>query len=144
MLILSLPLGILPIIVTLVLIVSNFLIAYNRKTPYGKAEAIKWEKLRRNMVHGNVKTVNEIYPMDIYLVYSIILGVDENIIDDFIESIKDSYLYLKDSNYLWYGVFMISRNNFLYTMRNSFVSPSLGRGFARSSGGAGGGGASGF
>ncbi|MEW9094860.1 MAG: DUF2207 domain-containing protein [Clostridiaceae bacterium] len=161
MIIISIPLtifsglyGALSIGVFVILLLWGGISLYNRKTPYGKREYDKWNKLKKDITKNKKEELFEAYPMDKYLIYSLVLGVEDRRLNEFKESIERDNYYYNNNNFLWFyfyaGMFnsRTGKNEFSSSIDSAFISISpssgAGGGFTGGGGGAGGGGAGGF
>ena len=153
LIIISGPYGFIALVICLILLLWSSISLYNRKTSYGQREYYKWSKFKQNIIKGNTKNAFNIYPMDKYFIYAIVLGIDDKRINEF-ETIIEDNRYSNNDNFLWLylysGMFnhKTGENNFTSSIDSAFTSslPSSGSGggFTSGGGGAGGGGAGGF
>ena len=153
LIIISGPYGFMALVICLILLLWSAISLYNRKTSYGQREYYKWSKFKQSIIKGNTKDAFNIYPMDKYFIYAMVLGIDDKRINEFKTTIEDNKYYNND-NFLWLylysGMFnhKTGENNFTSSIDSAFTSslPSSGSGggFTSGGGGAGGGGAGGF
>lgn len=144
--------GIFPLIVSIITFIYS-LTLLSRRTDEGHIQYKKWKKFIKYM--KNTKKINLteqdlIYPLDITVIYSLALGLDTDLLDNFKTIVPDNYFV---SNY-WMYWYLISDNRHLFNknigevfipISNSNSGIGSGGNFTGGGGpGAGGGGAGGF
>lgn len=144
--------GIFPLIVSIITFIYS-LTLLSRRTDEGHIQYKKWKKFIKYM--KNTKKINLteqdlIYPLDITVIYSLALGLDTDLLDNFKTIVPDNYFV---NNY-WMYWYLISDNRHLFNknigevftpISNSNSSIGSGGNFTGGGGsGAGGGGAGGF
>lgn len=128
----------------------------HRKTDYGNREYKKWKNFKESILKKDKRELFNMYPMDKYFVYSLVLGIEDKKINEF-KDVIDNINFNNNYNGYGYGWFYFysgmyngktGLNNFNTSINSSFNAsgPSTGGGggFSSGGGGVGGGGAGGF
>lgn len=132
----------------------------NRRTDYGNMEYEKWKNFKESILRRNKEELFNMYPMDKYFIYSLVLDIEDKKLNEFKDILDDIRFSNNHNGYGYYWFYFYSgmynsktgENDFNVSINSSFNSagPSTGGGGGFSSGGggagggAGGGGAGGF
>lgn len=163
MILLSIPLivlsgfyGVIPMMIAIVLLGICVTTLINRKTDYGNMEYEKWKNFKESILKGNKEELFNMYPMDRYFIYSLVLDIEDKKLNEFKDILDDIRFSNNYNGYGYYWFYFYSgmynnktgKNDFNASIDSSFNSagPSTGGGggFSSGGGGVGGGGAGGF